>query len=353
MPPKAPPAVATPTTLLATGSASAAPAAAAVVVADTGAAADTAGASTPDWPTDPDDQEHRGAAANTDASTPDPDRPLLTGDQEHRGAAADTGASTPGPDRPLLTGDQIQEHRSEVVVTRQQAHRYLDKCRKGCAHQPVEGTDLSFERDFDWRRYLCQHPMAQEIIGSGVWKFECRFLNGWEPNAAKLMLPPPFGQHRFDFVVHRIDGKAVRMHPSAKADAKVIVGDFESWRWGGARASTPGAAQSVKQGLTFDTLGRVDVLSNANALERAMILHREATCAEVNMDDWELDLLGDPFAWDRWLLGRPWGAKLVEQTISTMSICMHNGSFCITVITNTYPDAPRHITLGPSGSRLK
>ena len=79
--------------------------------------------------------------------------------------------------------------------------------------------DLSFDEDFDWRGYVCQHPLAQEIVGPGISKFEGRFLNSLECNRHALRLPQPLGNQRFDFVALRTDGSAVRMHPSKKAEA--------------------------------------------------------------------------------------------------------------------------------------
>ena len=106
----------------------------------------------------------------------------------------------------------------------------------------MEIRDLTNEEG--WRNYLACHPYAREIIGEGVAGFDARFLNALEPNRDKLNLPGNFGQHRFDFVVHRVDGTAVRLHPSEKQDGKPVFGRLEDWEIG-TRAPTPGQASAT------------------------------------------------------------------------------------------------------------
>lgn len=74
--------------------------------------------------------------------------------------------------------------------------------------------------------YVCSHPQSREIIGSGIQKFEGRFLNALEPNRVELKLPGPYGQFRFDFVAVRADGTAVRLHPSRSRDATILEGRY-------------------------------------------------------------------------------------------------------------------------------
>ena len=50
-----------------------------------------------------------------------------------------------------------------------------------------------------------------------------------EPNAEKLQLPEPYRGLRFDFVVHRVDGTCVRLHPSQGAEAQPVIGHLEPW----------------------------------------------------------------------------------------------------------------------------
>ena len=240
------------------------------------------------------------------------------------------------------------------IVGRKKAHAYLASCRRRAAETSVEMLDLSFVADFDWRGYVCQHAMAQEIVGSGIWKLEGRFINTLEPNRGSMRLPPPFGNQRFDFIALRTDGSAVRMHPSEKADAKPIFGSLEHWRMGNVRASTPGAENAARPGtFSFNVLGRVDVVSNERALVRAMELYRTAVHVRGSMDAWNCDLSsGDEFPWDRWLMGRPFGADLVLETVSSMSMSFHQGSFRIKV-TTLAEAAPRFIRLSAAGSCME
>ena len=99
--------------------------------------------------------------------------------------------------------------------------------------------------DSRWRNYLACHPHSREVIGAGVVSFEARFINALEPNRVALKLPGTYGQNRFDFVVRRADGTAVRLHPSEKHDAKPVIGKLADWRMG-ARAPTPGQAPASR-----------------------------------------------------------------------------------------------------------
>ena len=42
-------------------------------------------------------------------------------------------------------------------------------------------------------------------------------------------MPEPYRGLRFDFVVHRVDGTCVRLHPSQGAEAQPVIGHLEPW----------------------------------------------------------------------------------------------------------------------------
>ena len=68
----------------------------------------------------------------------------------------------------------------------------------------LDDFDMTDWRDFDWRRFIAQRPDASEIIGTGITKFEFRWLQMRDSNT---------GLRRTDFIVHRADGTGVRLHP--------------------------------------------------------------------------------------------------------------------------------------------
>ena len=94
------------------------------------------------------------------------------------------------------------------------SHRAANKCLKEYRARMSDsaggvvywGWDITDEV-FDWKRYLSHHPKNEELIGPGVGKFEVRFLNSRDHNKKQPIC---------DFVVHRTDGTAARLHPSTK-----------------------------------------------------------------------------------------------------------------------------------------
>ena len=85
---------------------------------------------------------------------------------------------------------------------------------------------------------LAQHRDGASIVGPGVAQFEFRFLNAeWDSNTREA---------RADFVVRRINGTDVRLHPSRTRDAQLIVGRLEQWLR--PDATHPAAPQRPRRG---------------------------------------------------------------------------------------------------------
>ena len=61
---------------------------------------------------------------------------------------------------------------------------------------------------FDSKHDVSHHPQREKLIGTGVCKFEVRFVNSWDHNMK---------QPRCDFIVHRTCGTAARLHPSSNS----------------------------------------------------------------------------------------------------------------------------------------
>ena len=179
----------------------------------------------------------------------------------------------------------------------------------------------------DWRCYMCSHPKAREIIGTGVVRFEARFLNSVEPNHAELGLPEPYGKHRFDFVALRADGSACRLHPSQRRDALPVQGLYADWLIGGAPgapgtgASTPGDLRMFWQRelFGFRNYSHVDIISSEAAHQYLMDVFAQQRDRGISPDGVSVDLT-ESWAWHRFLMGRDWGRKLFEEKVMEVAL---------------------------------
>ena len=225
----------------------------------------------------------------------------------------------------LLTTGDIPVYRTNFTCRR--AHQWLPQHRANAAHRGMEVMDLSDSPT--WRPYVCSHPKAREIIGEGIVRFEGRFLRSVEPNHVQLGLPPPFGQHRFDFIAVRGDGRACRMHPGARRDAEIIVGLYDSWLMqpsastpgpGQPSASTPGIMR--RAGLAYENYNQTDIISGKSALGMLMDMYHAHMAAGGVQSSMRVDVLAMPgnFEWPRFLMGRPWGRTLVAQGIAQLHL---------------------------------
>lgn len=199
------------------------------------------------------------------------------------------------------------------------SHKAANKCLKEhrTRMSDTEGKVRQSETDltngpFDWKCYLTHHPQSEELIGAGVCKFEVRFLNSWDHN---------MGQPRCDFVVHRADGTAARLHPSKNGPGKIVTGMLDDWLCIG---PTRPLCMERNRGATehnaeqFRNLHQVDTISMKKAAE----------FLRVNVEGWEakqhprgpffVNLMentsahtNDHFRWTHLLNSTPWGRDIV------------------------------------------
>ena len=297
------------------------------------------------------------AASSASASTPAPLKPPPSppvppppGLETPPASASTPGvasAVSPGPPEAvvMLVAGDIEHFRRAVDTKR--AHRWLAETRKAAARKPQEVVDLT--ADSRWREYVCSHPHAREIIGSGVVSFEGRFLLGLEPNRAQLALPPPYGDHRFDFVAVRADGTACRLHPGRAADAVPIVGLLKDWAITGTGASTPSEPTIYKRGHVNANYGQQDVLSAEEAYRLLLDMYHEHK-HQPGAEDASLwrDLTAGAstpggFPWHRFLMGRDWGRKLFQEGVTSIILTWWEGGPALRVSTEARPH-PRYIS---------
>ena len=201
------------------------------------------------------------------------------------------------------------------------SHKAANQCLKNWrAWMSAEGrdiriwdADLTHDEGFDWKRYLSHHPQKELLIGTGVIKFEVRFLNGWDPNMK---------QHRCDFVVHRNDGTHARLHPSSSQAGHIVTGSLQNWLLEGYNEPLLlerdiGAAEHNV--TAFRTLHQVDTISRreAQAFIEKNVAHWQAQ--EHPRREFYLDLRQHPgghgdfrrFLWSHYLNSTDWGRQIV------------------------------------------
>ena len=240
------------------------------------------------------------------------------------------------------------------------AHTWLAAVRRDCAHHGMESIDLT--DDARWREYICSHPVARQIIGTGVVHFEGRFCRAREPNAVQLGLPPPFGAQRFDFVVWRHDGTACRLHPGGRADALPVYGNLFDWMiTPPPSVSTPGLSTGqahIQQRLcdAFEHYSQTDVISSEDAYRHLHDRVHAWRTSGGNPDHMVEDILASAstpggWQWNRFLMGRPWGEQLFSEQVTSLVLVLHGGKPCLRITTARHP-APRHIVWHGSRCRV-
>ena len=171
----------------------------------------------------------------------EPTLPLLQSSQSMR--AQDESAPAPMPKRPppaLLAPDEPMPSVTGVLQSNPELVEALPRppttcllltqAILPCLRQHSRGGEHAAARaalndfcthggdlvpTFPWREYLATHPMAAELVGPGVTSFVFQEI-------ADTRDPNRGGLPRVDFLVHRADGSAYRLHPgkTRKQDAK-------------------------------------------------------------------------------------------------------------------------------------
>ncbi len=193
-----------------------------------------------------------------------------------------------------------------------------------------EAHDLTHETGagaFDWKGYVAGRSEVQirEVVGAGVVRFEMRFLRSIDKN---------LHQNRCDFVVHRADGTAVRLHPGAKYDAVPVFGCLDEWaisattplppiesvgrRYLDLAASQGPPGSSGSGGPQDRTTAVYDHVSQADAVSRAQAVkflsdRYEAAQANSWRSPFRMDVTDQrDFAWSHYLAFAKGGADILR-----------------------------------------
>ena len=117
---------------------------------------------------------------------------------------------------------------------------------------------------------------------------------------------------RFDFVVHRVDGTCVRLHPSQGAEALPVIGHLEPWL---VQAGTVGTSVQA-------ALGPLDVISSEIA--QRMLMDRLSAAAKQGgimlQQAYESVIENEWFDWVRFLQARPFGRVLLKEGVTSLTL---------------------------------
>mgnify|MGYP003319480354 CR=1 FL=1 len=67
--------------------------------------------------------------------------------------------------------------------------------------------DVKDSQEFNWKVWVSQRPDVQDIVGRGIYRFAFVWLDSTDTNLK---------ERRGDFLVSRIDGIDIRLHPQKK-----------------------------------------------------------------------------------------------------------------------------------------
>ncbi len=141
-------------------------------------------------------------------------------DSQGGGAAPWLAAAAP---RAVVTRADIG--RLGPAISPKQAHRLLWALRD--EHPRWEEGFVDLTDQPWWRPWVASRNDAAEVIGEGIFAFWFVYVDALDSNLATL---------RTDFMVRRVDGTDVRLHPQSGKnaaglrEAKPVVGAWEEWR---------------------------------------------------------------------------------------------------------------------------
>ena len=150
--------------------------------------------------------------------------------------------------------------------------------------------------------------MLATVIGTGVVRFEFRFVNSQDKNQK---------QNRCDFVVIRSDGTAARLHPSQNSDARPVIGSVELWQIDTpVQPPTPPAMPGIIDSdlQAYEAYSQSDCISRRNAQDFLQAQTEQWQPGETFRKDLSPSEL---FAWPLYLANTPWGRELMQKGVKS------------------------------------
>ncbi len=141
------------------------------------------------------------------------------------GARGEAPAASRGSEVIFTREDAAELRAAGRQMGQKKAHDCLNECRARFEEEDGDNWDPSDV--FDWRAYLAGHQNCDDLIGDGVCDFLFCYLRAPDANT---------GQSRSDFVVRRVSGGDVRLHPQQQKnrvtglrEAIPVHGDLMAW----------------------------------------------------------------------------------------------------------------------------
>ena len=236
---------------------------------------------------------------------------------------------SPG-DIPALQRHQQNRNFSLHAEARQLLNRYADG-------EELGSTDITNTWG-TWRLYIACHKSSLEIVGAGIASVSVE----WIPNTRDSNRG---NAKRVDFVFHRVDGSAVRLHPgrTPRADAQIV--------------QVPAVLQSTPIHTDFETLRAIPQSDRTSKMRAYEILHalrseyQAITFSTYGLtDDYIFDLTSEEhFAW------KPLFANLASvleitkdnQIINVSLVLQSTEHITVEISFVQAPDRPRRLHLVP------
>ena len=187
---------------------------------------------------------------------------------------------------PIVLGPGEIDHYKRVrpQVSFPAAHKFLTELRDlhGHTQNNVFLHDLTDSLKFNWKVWVSQRPDAADIVGLGINRFAFVWLSSMDSNTK---------ERRGDFLVQRVDGIDIRLHPQQKPNRETglkeaipVRGSWEK-EWcpetspalqHEALAASQGQASSMfGQASTFQGISPADAVGSKDAIW--FLKHEEAT----------------------------------------------------------------------------
>ncbi len=166
--------------------------------------------------------------------------------------------------------------------------------------------DLTWVWAFDWRAWIAGRSDEANIIGPGIWAFCFVWVEAEDKN---------LHEKRGDFLVRRIDGTDVRLHPSGSKskssglhEAHPIFGEWSMWTTevGGRAAQHEALAPTQGPGVWYEGHSPTDAVSRTDAMAFLQSRLDQWYAWEHPRPGFRHDITESRFNWPMYIQNRQW-----------------------------------------------
>jgi hypothetical protein len=209
--------------------------------------------------------------------------------------------------RIVMTQQDIDYYRRTCTrVGKGTAHGWIKEFRKRDQPEIVKSIDITNDPKYLWREWVAHHEQASEIVGRGVAKIEIHEL---------ARIHDTNVGHRDDIVITLVDGSAMRLHPSASSNGRLVKGLQCDW----GIPSQGGEASALSRSFAippptegrpvFHVIAQQDQISkkSANRMLQQIIQDSYQRSMLCNIADFTAH---PTFAWHLYVRFQPWAQDL-------------------------------------------